>query len=529
IVAVRSVVPNKSNNEIVLVLQQFDNNVDKAVHAFMDGSAVQVLKEWNLTGKKKNYKRKRNKAKHKDMKETPDKSEDQEARGIKSYQVNGCDVNISLVEPLSGRLETISIEEKSPVTEEKQEQSNSEIRVNHSLQCDRLVVETGHQLVQDSGAPELSKPAAEQQHNPGRPKTRNPVAKTHGPTDQTEVMPEDLRKKVGPNIEKSVKDLQRCTVSLTRYRMMIKDEMDASVKRIKANFAELQSCIIDREVALMAEMDKVKEEAMEILNARQRKAEELRRLADLAIQMSEEQLSQLRAEIKLFVSERKYDEELGRSARFSCDGEQLKTQIQSFGEVSHPKNNYSIRIPCNTILSSMSQYTVTGKHAFQQKSKALGTKAISMKTAASKDLSKAKESTAQKVSTDKQNDPSPQKRRFFPRSPGQKVNGVIKLGGKDEGIFEVRKIASKYDTKKQPHSTFRPRNKGSPRNQNNPSAATPCETLSPTEKTKVHHELEAIVKESFSNSVSQYNSCPGMMEPSADKSVLSVPSMTLVV
>ena len=35
--AIRSVVPNKSNNEIVLVLQQFDNNVDKAVQAFIDG------------------------------------------------------------------------------------------------------------------------------------------------------------------------------------------------------------------------------------------------------------------------------------------------------------------------------------------------------------------------------------------------------------------------------------------------------------------------------------------------------------
>lgn len=37
IYAVRSVVPNKSNNEIVLVLQQFDFNVDKAVQAFVDG------------------------------------------------------------------------------------------------------------------------------------------------------------------------------------------------------------------------------------------------------------------------------------------------------------------------------------------------------------------------------------------------------------------------------------------------------------------------------------------------------------
>lgn len=35
--AVRAVVPNKSNNEIVLVLQHFENSVDKAVQAFLEG------------------------------------------------------------------------------------------------------------------------------------------------------------------------------------------------------------------------------------------------------------------------------------------------------------------------------------------------------------------------------------------------------------------------------------------------------------------------------------------------------------
>lgn len=45
IYAVRSVVPNKSNNEIVLVLQQFDFNVDKAVQAFVDGKYPYPLNE----------------------------------------------------------------------------------------------------------------------------------------------------------------------------------------------------------------------------------------------------------------------------------------------------------------------------------------------------------------------------------------------------------------------------------------------------------------------------------------------------
>ena len=38
-----------------------------------------------------------------------------------------------------------------------------------------------------------------------------------------------------------MKDLQRCTVSLTRYRVMIKEEVDSSVKKIKAAFAELHN------------------------------------------------------------------------------------------------------------------------------------------------------------------------------------------------------------------------------------------------------------------------------------------------
>lgn len=46
--AVRAVVPNKSNNEIVLVLQHFENSVDKAVQAFLEGMLTSVfdLKTW---------------------------------------------------------------------------------------------------------------------------------------------------------------------------------------------------------------------------------------------------------------------------------------------------------------------------------------------------------------------------------------------------------------------------------------------------------------------------------------------------
>ena len=69
-----------------------------------------------------------------------------------------------------------------------------------------------------------------------------------------------------------MKDLQRCTVSLARYQVLVKEEVDASIKKMKQAFAELQSCSMDREVALLAEMDKVKSEATEILLSCQKKA-----------------------------------------------------------------------------------------------------------------------------------------------------------------------------------------------------------------------------------------------------------------
>lgn len=98
---------------------------------------------------------------------------------------------------------------------------------------------------------------------------------------------------------------------------------------------------------------------MAVLDARQKRAEELRRLTDKSASMSEEQLTELRADIKVpsryqplevvvvlsydlqltsaacgfqhFVSERKYDEDIGKAVRFTFDLEPLKTSITGFG------------------------------------------------------------------------------------------------------------------------------------------------------------------------------------------------------
>uniref|UniRef100_A0A8C6QNE3 Spermatogenesis associated, serine-rich 2 n=1 Tax=Nannospalax galili TaxID=1026970 RepID=A0A8C6QNE3_NANGA len=352
--AVRAIVPNKSNNEIILVLQHFDNCVDKTVQAFMEGSASEVLKEWVVTGKKKNKKKKsKPKPAAEASSSVPDSNklmsiqEEQpvppEKGGINGYHVNGAVNDAESVDSLSEGFETLSIDAR--------ELEEPEFASSDTLDRTGSVLENGMSDLEPKSLTTYSIHNIQQSRNATRSLSRATTGPQVSNLGMENVPLSSTNKKLGSNIEKSVKDLQRCTVSLARYRVVVREEMDASIKKMKQAFAELQSCLMDREVALLAEMDKVKAEAMDILLSRQKKAELLKKMTDVAVQMSEEQLVELRADIKHFVSERKYDEDLGRVAQFTCDVETLKKNIDSFGQVSHPKNSYSTRSRCSSMAS----------------------------------------------------------------------------------------------------------------------------------------------------------------------------------
>uniref|UniRef100_A0A8C5VYE2 Spermatosis associated serine rich 2 like n=2 Tax=Microcebus murinus TaxID=30608 RepID=A0A8C5VYE2_MICMU len=543
IYAVRSVVPNKSNNEIVLVLQQFDFNVDKAVQAFVDGSAIQVLKEWNMTGKKKNNKRKRSKSKqHQGNKDAKDKAERPEAGPlqpqapqIQNGHVNGCEKDSSSTDSANEKPAPIPREKKISILEEPSKALRGVTEGNRLLQ-QKLSLDGNpkpiHGTTERSDGLQWS---AEQPCNPSKPKAKTSPVKSNAPAAHLEIKPDELAKKRGPNIEKSVKDLQRCTVSLTRYRVMIKEEVDSSVKKIKAAFAELHNCIIDKEVSLMAEMDKVKEEAMEILTARQKKAEELKRLTDLASQMAEMQLAELRAEIKHFVSERKYDEELGKAARFSCDIEQLKAQIMLCGEITHPKNSYSSRTPCSSLLPLLNAHAATsGKQSnFTRKSsnhnRPSEGKAANPKMVSS--LPSTADPSHQAVPATKQNGSSSQRRRFNPQYHNR-LNGPAKSQGSGNEADPMGKGSSRHEHRRQPHNGFRPKNKGGTKNQEAPLGTKTPEAPAHSEKPRRRqHPADASEARPFRGNVgrvSQCNLCPTRIEVSTDATVLSVPAVTLV-
>ncbi|XP_068600007.1 spermatogenesis-associated serine-rich protein 2 [Brachionichthys hirsutus] len=339
--AVRAVVPNKSNNEIVLVLQHFENCVDKAVQAFLEGSAVEILKEWNVTGKKKPKKKKKPKPQPEASAEAapPEAASPEEGKDeVNGFHANGSAMDGESLDSLSEQLDSASLDAAELDSEAA---AGAEAESQRSAPSPAL-----QQGRRNQPAPRGNK----SRHKPGansRPPTSSLAPAADEPASSSGA------KKMASNIDRSVKDLQRCTASLTRYRMVVKEEMDSSIKRMKQTFAELQSCLMDREVTLLGEMDKVKAESMSILDARQKRAEELRRLTDKSASMSEEQLTELRAEIKHFVSERKYDEDLGKAVRFTFDLEPLKSNITGFGSVYHPRTGYSNRSRCSSTSSSV--------------------------------------------------------------------------------------------------------------------------------------------------------------------------------
>ncbi|XP_009280600.1 PREDICTED: spermatogenesis-associated serine-rich protein 2 isoform X2 [Aptenodytes forsteri] len=431
--AVRAIVPNRSNNEIVLVLQHFDNCVDKTVQAFMEGNASEVLKEWTVTGKKKNKKKK---TKPKQQAESspglPDpgklvsteeeQSANSEKGGINGFHVNGCAHDTESVDSLSEGLDALSIDARE-LEDCESAAPDMPDRTVPELENGIADFDTKSLIMHPSQSPSSLRQRPEQR-SASRSLSRS-TASNSTPASLSVMRLEDVpvspaNKKLGSNIEKSVKDLQRCTVSLARYRVVVKEEMDASIKKMKQVFAELQSSLMDREVALLAEMDKVKAEAMEILVSRQKKAEALKKMTDVAVRMSEEQLVELRADIKHFVSERKYDEDLGRVARFTCDLDTLKKSIASFGQVSHPKNSYSTRLRCSSVAAA----SLSGPSETSAPSTPACASAASLTTASKKPSSSAEAAVGNATGRP----PQPSREAFqgnrrpgaWPRSQGQR-------------------------------------------------------------------------------------------------------------
>ncbi|CAC5412077.1 SPATS2-like protein,Spermatogenesis-associated serine-rich protein 2 [Mytilus coruscus] len=473
--AVREVVPGKSNNEIILVLQFYDYNVEKAIQGYVEDGAKQALQEWHYPGNKA-PKKKRNKKK----KPANDNSShvngdvssaetvpngivangslESDTEPVKTNSISDISSSVSSlslspttctvpsitevnhVTPTDTSQNSVSSQEHAkvnhvspPDTSQNSVSTQKHAKVNHvspEKTSQNSITTSRHADNSVSSTRTADKPVAvsvrsdphPSSSGPNRKKSQSPIGtgsstqrnKSQSPltggkpaqpsnTKSTQssstksqsvvsTLPENissqppapqrqthphsrphhsashshrqrtaserssdghsLPKQIHKTLEKSVKDLHRQTVSLERLRLILDEEVDKNYKRIKSVFDEMRTCLNDREVELIQQMDQVKVVASDTFHMRQNSAVDLKKNIDRADRMDDKQIAQLRADVKHFVSERKMDEDLSRTTRFLYDSDYLKKEISQFGEVVPVKCTYSIRRPSVSSVAS---------------------------------------------------------------------------------------------------------------------------------------------------------------------------------
>ena len=99
----------------------------------------------------------------------------------------------------------------------------------------------------------------------------------------------------------------------------------------------------EREVQLYLEMDKVKEQGLNVIHRRQQRGVELRQRVDRCDRLEPLEIDNLRHDIKQFVTDRRYDlcEELTSSHRFEYD-QTLIEALKTFGTVLRVDRKQSV-------------------------------------------------------------------------------------------------------------------------------------------------------------------------------------------
>ncbi|XP_052235322.1 spermatogenesis-associated serine-rich protein 2-like isoform X2 [Dreissena polymorpha] len=393
--AVREVVSGQSNNQIVLVLQYYEYSVEKTIQAFIEDGAKQALTEWQHSGTKP-VKKKKNKKKGGQARPGTGEGSDLRTNGpsllngasllngdADSVIVNGDlhnGMHTPTVIPQGPKAHTYQASlptadsggkaSPTPQTFKPRPDQKGDFIPNGSIPGSNtaellskvkqgVVNKTEVNLpgqIEVSSAAEKSEALPQRQpkqrthsgsHSHGRPPGHhnNHDNHLHDNRERTESTSSidgshGGKKHTYMNLEKSGKDLHRQVVSLERLRLVFEEEVDRSVKKVKAVIDEIRHCLDAKESSLVVELNAVRAAGHATFITRQGQATQLKTMIDRAERLTEPQLTELRADIKHFVSERKLDEDIARVTRFVYDDDSMKKRIQQFAEVVPVKSSY---------------------------------------------------------------------------------------------------------------------------------------------------------------------------------------------
>ncbi|XP_075732707.1 spermatogenesis-associated serine-rich protein 2 isoform X2 [Rhipicephalus microplus] len=359
---VREVVPSMSKDQIVMALRCYDYDVNATITAISENGLEETLREWSCAGNKVKMANKIRKRKKKTKKEpAPDFGENVEANAggdCKNIALGKLDEDKEHLEEHAASTSP----EDTFMSSYKHNGSDPEKypAVSYGWGEDPLPEEPSQE---DDDKPEdfgefETKSSNRPMHNSGRSKSSPDIKRTDGHEanslpSSTTTIPKKTSIPDGLGLEKSLKDLSRQTVALQRVQVLLEEQLTKAEKAVKAAFSEVHKVLNDRQVLVEEELEKVKNDARFVLEQRQKLAAELKERSDTAPSLSEQSLAELRDDIKHFVVERKYDEELSKTARFVYTKEKIEKEIKNFGQVVHVRDPYtSRRLSLSSIASS---------------------------------------------------------------------------------------------------------------------------------------------------------------------------------
>ncbi|ESN93456.1 hypothetical protein HELRODRAFT_194102 [Helobdella robusta] len=309
---VRECAPNMSSNDITLILEYFNYNVDQSVASILESGFNQNLQHEMFSDQNINtfYIDEINTAElfsivnsFKPNKSTSDDDGGQEA--LKQWHQATPKTSVSPVElngHVNGVVEDEDEEEEEELVKKQQKMKDAQ---RHKEERDRTMSE-----ISVASTTERSK---------------NPHA----------------------GLEKSCKELQRQTTSLQHLKVVLKEQMDKSYKRVNEVFKELRQQMVEREAELMFLLDKSKAKASEVLATYELKAADLKLRTDRAQAMNDKEVAILRSDIKHFVTDHKHYEEVATNPKFTCDfNKMLSNLCNSLGRFLPSEASQSTRLTC---------------------------------------------------------------------------------------------------------------------------------------------------------------------------------------
>ncbi|XP_071822119.1 uncharacterized protein [Apostichopus japonicus] len=397
-----SVANNVKKDDIVIVLQHFDNDTTKAIEAFNAGKTESILETWSISGKKGGKGTQQGRNKRRRNRQGNQNVNNAEKDAIKTESIP----HPSSKQPAGSNSTEITKETTSSAKDtavrlpQPNDNNNKTSQPNLNHPTDRGKSPSDQRQQRDQSPrhqpPQPSRPGERQgdwrnrrtqgrnlwqeQKERGGPNAQNNSRRREGgrggvgPGGDRRVVRDghselpDVQesessetsgqgKKKGAHLERLEKDLHRTTVSLQRCENNLSTQLDDSEKRLKKAFEEVRRQLHERELVLLNDFNDIKRQTESLIDTRIKTASELKMKIAKANSLSEQELLELRASLKHFVSDRKTDEEIAQTMRFTYTPDPLIAEVKKYGEVNMEISRYSSRRPSISSLSSISRTT----------------------------------------------------------------------------------------------------------------------------------------------------------------------------